>query len=273
MCRKTVSLELTCATLQGELLGDRRVLDALREAGADNAYLRLRVGALSDPSEGDEAPRGARPAGVWPSNAPLSSMLEKGQSLSDGFPLFAQPLEEPETFTPNHLLLRVAQWHPAGGRLGPAEELALPRDTTLAQLKARLAAEPEHLRLAKPWLWMTRDPALIAGLAWKEPPEDETVGGARWRLKDGDLLIFKDARVPEAAAPPAREDPRGAGEAPGAEVGFRIFSADESLQRLDRARREETERQQRIRVQMDQVRAALRREGKVLPGAGGEQAG
>ena len=126
-----------------------------------------------------------------------------------------------------------------------------------------------RVRVVKPWAWQLKDASNIAGLRWDErKPDGSTLGGKLWKLRDGDVLVFRVAADGEDDTDGARARAAGARPAPRAAAhreggGFRILSPEE---RAARAREAEDETQKTRRIVEERL-AVLQHKWRTKPGA------
>lgn len=210
----------------------------------------------------------------------LADALPKRKRLHDGLCIAIQPTDEPETFTRSHLLIRVQMWEPEKMQLRPhPREVAVESGvTTVADLQQTLAAwinaitgadsdtcPSESIKFLKPFGFQIRDPEGLPML-WHtkaQPSAESHVTTGVLNLKAGDLLLFKDSRIPEQIDPPptdqgskSKSDSAPArAEAP----GFRILTPAEQIEAERRAaenRRPDGQDAIDIAKRMDAVKAA-----------------
>ena len=130
-------------------------------------------------------------------------------------------------------------------------ELAIHSGTTTADLQRTLAqwigaassegSEPcprEAIHFLKPFGFQLKDPEALPML-WHtkaQPPTEQIVAAGVFNCKPGDLLLYKDSRIPEQVEPPAvhagsgSEAERAAASARVEAPGFRILSPAEQIE-------------------------------------------
>lgn len=217
----------------------------------------------------------------------LMDALSIGKKLQDGLNVAIQPTDEPETFTPAHLLIRCQRWLPAEMRLDTAtRELAVEcGTTTVGDLQGTCAqwvnavndADTEacpapSINVLKPFGFQMKDPEAIA-LLWGtkgQPATDSLVTSGVLNCKAGDLLLYKDSREAEQLEPPPVSD--GSASKPAREdaPGFKILSPTEQLAR-EQAAAEKRQPQGRMAVDLEERLTVLQAHGVGAGGTGGIQ--
>lgn len=208
----------------------------------------------------------------------LEDALPKGKRLHDGLCIAIQPTDGPEVFTRSHLLIRVQLWLPDKCQLRPhSREIAIESGvTTAADLQRQLAVDvpgvdsdpcpPDAIKFLKAMNFQIRDREALPML-WHtkaQPSAESYVTAGVLNLKAGDLLLFKDSRIPEQIDPPPTDQgsdsksdcsAQGRPEAP----GFRILTPSEQIEaerEAARSRRIDGQDAADIAKRMDAVKAA-----------------
>jgi hypothetical protein len=190
----------------------------------------------------------------------------------DGRELVLQETKVEETLGDDSLLLNVQQWFPAECRLGRADEMAFARGMKLSALKQCLGElhglPTEEVRVVKPRLFKLKDKQNIPGLDWfgMDVSDGSSLGGAPWKCRSGDFVLFKDNRAQERAQEdakalqlaklkqqPERQQPRAL------EMGVKFYTKAEIVER----RAEEARIQELCRIsEAADKQAALERASK-----------
>ena len=222
---------------------------ALARCGGSPYALRLREKSLSALTK------------VYDDGFPLASKRNAG-AVADGKEVVVQLLREgegaePAPFTSESVLLRLRGWLPAQCVLLPPFELALSAQTTVLDLRKRLAAaagasRAKDVTFARPLPWQLREKHALPGLPWGcHGRFKDSVALGELHLENGTLLAFKDgcaaedaALQAEAAAAAAaaaaccvRERARGSGG--GAEVAFKIYTRAEQEERAEEEKKKD----------------------------------
>jgi len=100
--------------------------------------------------------------------------------------------------------VEVQRWHPSTWTLDSKQELYVPADTSVLQLKSTLQKtmrletplELVTVQVAKARKYQLKDLSNIPLLAW-DIADDAPVSGIPWHLMDGDLVLYKDASEQE----------------------------------------------------------------------------
>mmetsp|Transcript_38165 Transcript_38165/g.65932 ORF Transcript_38165/g.65932 Transcript_38165/m.65932 type:complete len:423 (+) Transcript_38165:132-1400(+) len=187
-----------------------------------------------------------------------------GTKIADGKMIAIQITSGPEVFTSEHMLLRARHWSPVSKVLSEVEEVGVLRTGAIADLRAALlasvndkklasplegaeeplsAAEPEDVYVVKPFAYLLKDLTNLPTLKWDPQPKGEAKLANWGRLKDGDLIVYKDNREPEDITPEMAD--RMAAEKLQTtivheEAGFQIFSPQQQKER-EEARKAEDE--------------------------------
>eukprot|EP00455_Lapot_gusevi_P008301 TRINITY_DN13606_c0_g1_i2.p1 TRINITY_DN13606_c0_g1~~TRINITY_DN13606_c0_g1_i2.p1 ORF type:complete len:372 (-),score=184.15 TRINITY_DN13606_c0_g1_i2:67-1119(-) len=162
------------------------------------------------------------------------TLKQNALGLKDFKEIVLQRTKVAESITADHLLLPVRQWFPVEYKLGPVEEMAFLKSTTIGELKATFASiysiPVEDVRVCKPFAYQLKDLDNMPKLDWfgVKTTDASTLGGAPWRTRSGDYILFKDNRQPERVIEEAV--PVGAvGWQPPVERALKIYSLEEQM--------------------------------------------
>jgi hypothetical protein len=203
-----------------------------------------------------------------------------GEAIADGKLVGVQETSGLEIFTAEMMLLRCRLWRPASQELGPVDEIGVLREASFHDLKAQLAAKlptkdaaaaaatATDVALVKPFAYLLQDLANLASLKWSQQPRgDAKLSAGPPRLTEGDLVVFKDARDPEAAygGPASTSRPGEFGTAPPvarsrAEPAFQLFTPAEQATREARRLEENNEQQKEASARLEEIRDRLAKE-------------
>jgi len=112
--------------------------------------------------------------------------------------LVAQLLPKVDEVRPRDMILEVQQYHPAKNDFAAREELVLPENSTVGDLRTLLGTTrsglaPEFVAVAKPLRFRAKD---VEDLNW-EMADETSLTSTPMYLKDGDLVLYKDLREHE----------------------------------------------------------------------------
>jgi ubiquitin C-terminal hydrolase len=130
------------------------------------------------------------------------SLKEAARVLRPDQIVAVQQIAGPETKQKHQTVVFVRQWHPDRFELGPYEELSVVEDDKVDVFKQQLAEhahidDPNEVAIVRTFPWSGPSLLDVSDLDWdsykKYMYHDGTLKSLR--LSDGDLVIFKDARV------------------------------------------------------------------------------
>mmetsp|Transcript_23792 Transcript_23792/g.69688 ORF Transcript_23792/g.69688 Transcript_23792/m.69688 type:complete len:1099 (-) Transcript_23792:114-3410(-) len=252
-------------------------------------HMRLRQAA------GTGLPGGIKLGAVMPDDKRLCDIF--GERIMDGKFIAIQPTAGDEHFTDEHMLLRVRCWSPQAQVLGPMDEVAVRRAAPTSELREVLLSSQllpptergppasEHLSVVKPFGYLLKDLANLPLLKWKpQPREDVPISEGTLRLKDGDLVVFKDSREEEVLSEEVLDKQKQAatgglaGLSAPVEQGFVIYTEEQQREREAKLKVEEVERKQEADQRLAQIMEGLAKQrgetgGGAPSGTGGGHGG
>lgn len=159
----------------------------------------------------------------------LGDALLPAYRTRDRLDLAVELLPGPEPLRPGQLLLSAFEWRAAGPDghegIGRRLELVVQRSDTKRTLLARLAAEANAgnaVDVAKVYYTtQLASEAAVAALSW-DVAEDASLTASPWYLRDGDLVVFRDAAAAAAKAVRVAAEAAAAGASARVETALRI---------------------------------------------------
>jgi hypothetical protein len=213
-------------------------------------------------ASGTGIPGGVKMTTVLTDGATLG--VTYGDKISDGKMLAIQPSPVGELFTPNHMLLCVRVWSPVMQILAPVQEIGVLRLSSFNEFQIQLApllgstVEADDVVIAKPFAYLLKDVANMSSVKWLTLQKEQRLADAPMRVKDGDLLVFKNRKEKEQL-PLSSEISLAAAPRPAPSDGpaFTIFSPSEQVEREESKRVEDKAQEQEEKERTEAIRARI----------------
>jgi len=220
---------------------------------------------------GTGVPGGISLKGVFPDDSTIASVY--GEGICDGKTVAIQSIiSSEEVFTKQHMLIRIRLWRPKSIKLYPIEEIGVLRTNTIDDLKTRLAIifnnmnltsqnndnddddnnntplilTKDDISVVKPFSYLLKDLENMKKLKWDvKIKNDAILTETPFRLKDGDLLVFKynkDLENISSQDEASNDKENNNKRISSTEVGFNIYTPAQQLQREEIKKQEEKAR-------------------------------